>query len=295
MSLAKITLYGMYKYMQDHEDDLFDNLSVPTGMDAGKLIGRILYKGAEFGMLYGDPYFVQSLIGIWSETYEHTFERWVNALAIEYNPLENYNRTEEWQDAQTDNRSGSHTRSSVSAKQENEDVTRSDSSSTVDLHGGHAETTETGSNDTETDVRSASNSQETSSTENTVSAYDAATYQPANKADTDGSKQDTASTRTTTGGTASNTSESNDASRDESSRTGSSSDSTGRTGTERAEESGATSETGDRKAAHAGHLYGNIGVTTSQQMLKEEWEVAKLNIYDEAADLFLQEFCIYVY
>ena len=42
-------------------------------------------------------------------------------------------------------------------------------------------------------------------------------------------------------------------------------------------------------------VYGNIGVMTTQSMLNEEFQVAKLNIYEEASDMFLSEFCIYLY
>ena len=52
---------------------------------------------------------------------------------------------------------------------------------------------------------------------------------------------------------------------------------------------------GNESGLRTGRAHGNIGVTTSQQMLQAEWDVAKLNIYEEAADLFLNEFCIYVY
>ena len=40
---------------------------------------------------------------------------------------------------------------------------------------------------------------------------------------------------------------------------------------------------------------GNIGVTTSQQMLKEEYEVAVINIYDMITTDFKRRFCILVY
>ena len=46
---------------------------------------------------------------------------------------------------------------------------------------------------------------------------------------------------------------------------------------------------------HNAHLYGNIGVTTSAQMLKEFLEVERWNIYEQIADLFIDEFCIMVY
>lgn len=46
---------------------------------------------------------------------------------------------------------------------------------------------------------------------------------------------------------------------------------------------------------HEGHLYGNIGVTTSQQMLRDELDIQLWNIYEHITDLFLNEFAIYVY
>lgn len=40
---------------------------------------------------------------------------------------------------------------------------------------------------------------------------------------------------------------------------------------------------------------GNIGVTTTQQMIKEEREVSNFNFYDYLADRFKEEFCIMIY
>ena len=79
MSTAKITLYGMYKWMQDSEDDLFLNLSVPALMDKSKLEATILSKGAEFEVLYGDPYFIKDMISVWSDRWYSTLDRWSKA------------------------------------------------------------------------------------------------------------------------------------------------------------------------------------------------------------------------
>ena len=47
---------------------------------------------------------------------------------------------------------------------------------------------------------------------------------------------------------------------------------------------------------HDGHLYGNIGVTTSQQMLDAEIKLrSQTNIYDIIAEIFMRDFCIYAY
>lgn len=52
----------------------------------------------------------------------------------------------------------------------------------------------------------------------------------------------------------------------------------------------------DETSKHDGHLYGNIGVTTSQQMLQAELDLrSKVNIYDVIAEMFYKEFCVYVY
>ena len=46
---------------------------------------------------------------------------------------------------------------------------------------------------------------------------------------------------------------------------------------------------------HEAHLYGNIGVTTSQQMLKDELDIVTWNLYEHISDIFIEEFCILVY
>ena len=66
-------------------------------------------------------------------------------------------------------------------------------------------------------------------------------------------------------------------------------------GNESLTSAGNDKESEQQSSIHTGRMHGNIGVTTSQQMLEAEWQVAKLNIYEEAADLFLTELCIYTY
>ena len=53
---------------------------------------------------------------------------------------------------------------------------------------------------------------------------------------------------------------------------------------------------GSDENEHRGRIHGNIGVTTSQQMLASEWnDVAPLNVYVTIADYFADEFCIQCY
>lgn len=50
------------------------------------------------------------------------------------------------------------------------------------------------------------------------------------------------------------------------------------------------------KLTHTGHLYGNIGVTTSQQMIAAEMDMRlKYNWYDTYAQMFTRELCVGIY
>ena len=49
------------------------------------------------------------------------------------------------------------------------------------------------------------------------------------------------------------------------------------------------------KGTHKGRAWGNIGVTTSQQMLTQEREVANFNIYQIIIDDFKDRFCLQLY
>jgi hypothetical protein len=44
-----------------------------------------------------------------------------------------------------------------------------------------------------------------------------------------------------------------------------------------------------------GHIHGNIGVTTSQQMIQQEREVAALNVADLIVQEFKQRFLLMIY
>ena len=223
MATAKLTLIGLHQWMMANNDDLFKNLSVPAGIDRNKVINTILMNGAEFEVLYADPDFMQFLIGPWSDKWMHTMERWQKALSIDYNPLENYDRMEDW----TDERKASDLKMDQILDNTFTDAVSSSSGS--------------GSN------------------EGKRAAYDSSTYENVDKAET--------------------------ASEGTNSSTGQEMKS--------ANQTGMTDHSEDTK--RTGRAHGNIGVTTSQQMLESEIEIARFNLYDEISNLFLSEFCVYTY
>ena len=95
MSMATLSILGMYKY----KDGLFNKLNLPNGISKSDVINQILLDSSSFEVLYSDFDFMQDAIGLWSNTWYRTFEKWVKALSIEYAPLENYDRIEEWSDS----------------------------------------------------------------------------------------------------------------------------------------------------------------------------------------------------
>ena len=203
MAIAKITLFGMYKWMQLNDDDLFNGLTVPTGINKQTLVNTILSNGGEFETLYADADFMKDQIGLWSDKWQNTMKKWAEALAIEYNPLENYDRMEEWADNKLE----------------------------------HAIASD------------ASNQSGSGNVTNKKSAYDSTEYQNHDKADSSSSGTNNATTNTVAQGS----------------------------------------------STHGGRTHGNIGVTTSQQMLQAELDVVRFNLYNEIADVFLTELCIYTY
>lgn len=251
MSKAKITLIGMYQWMHDNNDDLFANLSTPTGIDKDKLVSTILMNGAEFEVLYADADYFKFLIGVWSDKWQRTMEKWIAALSINYNPLENYDRMEDWQD--TTNRMNS----SLNSNSHNDGSTKVETIGRKEIAMGNDISKATGDG---TNV-------------NEVSACDSSTFVNHDK-------------------TTSNTSGTNNAS--------SVTDASGKTDSVLIDQaSGSSDDTGTNvgleDAKRTGRAHGNIGVTTSQQMLEAELDISKFNLYDEISNLFLTEFVVYTY
>lgn len=51
----------------------------------------------------------------------------------------------------------------------------------------------------------------------------------------------------------------------------------------------------DGNLEHTAHLYGNIGVTTTMQMIREQREIVEFNVYQKIIDDFKHRFCILIY
>lgn len=263
MAAAKLTLIGMNKFLQMQNDDLFVNLTLPTGIDKDTLTDNILLRGSDFEVLYSDPYFVQDAIGLWSRKWQRTFEKWVEALSLEYNPLENYDRIEDWTDQNYHTSNTSARRDSGNTRTfDNQDQRTLDTENKLTLDSENKRTVDL-----------------TDETEEQVSAYDSSNYQPSGKtiADHDGTD-----TMNNTG-----TETTNNTGTDTMNYTGTITDEYG--------EGSSGQENGNSTNTHGGRIHGNIGVTSSVQLLTEQLQISEWNMYEHITDLFLSEFVIPIY
>lgn len=227
MSQYKITLNGLESYMTATGDSLFKDISLPSGIDKEVFIYTILTKANEMEVLYSDPFYLKDSITLWGRKWYRTFDKWVKALDIKYDPLYNFDRYEEYTD---------------------------------DHEGSGAESRNgSGSNTSKTEAEGSSGDDTTTTGE--TSAYNSSDYQPTDKSTTE--------TDVTTESSSETTGSYNDKSD--------------------------LNKEDKYKNVHSGHLYGNIGVTTSQQMLESELNIAEWNLYEHIADIFLKEFIILVY
>lgn len=185
---ATISILGLF----DYDNTIFDNLVLPDGLDTGIAVTSILSECADLEVMYSDPEWMKSLIGLWSERECPVWERIYKAITTEYNPLDNYNRHEDWN--QTDTGSGSGTGSSTNT--------------------------------------------------NKVVGYNASTF----------------------------------------------------TNHDQDEAYSSVSNSSSLQTYHTAHMYGNIGVTTSQEMLNQELDLAhRTDIYLYIVESFKNRFCLLVY
>lgn len=90
----QLTLLGLYNW----DESILDGLTLPDGIDRETLKTNLLAETAELELLYQDPNIMKVLITAWARSMQRPWERMLLALNEEYNPLHNYDRTEEWED-----------------------------------------------------------------------------------------------------------------------------------------------------------------------------------------------------
>lgn len=213
---ATLSLLGLYRW----DPTILDDLHIPAGVNRDSLESELLLQCAEVEVIYPDPKTLKMAIDLWSVSMLPIWEKMYATTVLQYDPISNYDRHEEWTDSRETSGSASSTMNS--------------STSTTD-NGTTGSTT--------TNSRTGMN-------------VDAG-MQPA-----------TSST--------------------ESGTTGSTSSGTG-TG------SNSGTSSGTEESAHKGRMWGNIGVTSSQELIEAERKVAEFNLVQKIVYDFQARFCIMIY
>lgn len=241
--MATLPLIGMYNY----DPHIFDGLTFPEGIDKDTAVNEILTRSGDFEILYPDSTFLTAMITHWGQKHYRTFDKWLAALAIEYNPLDNYDRHEETSD-ETYRNSGYKTSADYTDKR------------TANLE----------------DKRTANLDDTTQQTVDGTVQHDVAAYDSGTAVLESKDTSNAGTSKVTQSGT----------------------DTYNHTGTDETRRAGTLSDTNGNESeafTHTSHLFGNIGITSSQQLLQSELDVQRFNIYSNIADLFIDEFCIPVY
>ena len=212
--MSLLTVEGLYNY----DNTLFDGFNVPEGLVKQIAIDTILMRTRELEILYPDFTYMKNRITIWSNKYQINWKKLYDTTVLEYNPIENYDRMEDWTD--------------------------------IDI--------EKGSNFRSNDINN--------TVGNVITESGSITEQ--NTAFNDGLKDH--AKNITSNNTTNNV-------------------------TEYTQENGQDSSQRDLKHTKIGRAHGNIGVTTSQQMIQSERDLVVFNLYDVIAESFVENFCLMVY
>ena len=280
------SLMGFERYMNRQNKSMFDDIVLPEGIDKSALVNTILVESGDFEVLYTNPEFMHLYIKNWFLRKNKTFEHWVAATNTVYNPLENYDRIEDYED----NTTGSF--NNTSSNNSNSSFSNAINSTTEGKFNNTGSTngTDTRNTTVNSDVNDSMGAQ-SSTDERKVSAFDSSDYSPKDKTDTNNAAYtDTHTTESATNDSLTSANSSSD------SGTNSNKTNTGASGSNETIESGNTSGSNTNKNTHSGRVHGNVGVTTSQQMLDAEMKLwASIDVYKSIADLFVTDFCIMIY
>lgn len=91
---ATLTILGLYNY----NDTIFDKMQLPEGVGAENVISNLLMELAELEVIYPSWITMQRAIADWSKSRVKSWGRMLQALNADYDPIENYDRREEWTD-----------------------------------------------------------------------------------------------------------------------------------------------------------------------------------------------------
>ena len=93
--MSRITLWGFYNYT---DKELFKDIRLPEAINKEELVNLIMIECGDLFPYYQQPTYLKMQIDNFFNRKYANFEKMAAALSIEYNPIENYDRMEDWTD-----------------------------------------------------------------------------------------------------------------------------------------------------------------------------------------------------
>lgn len=283
---------------------LLDVVSVPAPLSKELTQSAIMIRCGLLTPVYSEPETMKAALDFWFRSHQWNIEHLLAIVQAEYSPIENTDRYDDWTRKIDTDKTGSSQNARVDTGTYSDSTTGRTDTETSGTTSGSKETvtdrdttlnrTENGSTSGETDTTAGS------TTEHTVSAYNTSTYQADSKdtASSTGHEESTGTSNMTIAETGTDDSTVTETDSGTSSGTGSEERTQAGSGQHNnsVTDTGSTAGTEDTTETYTQHLHGNIGVTTNQQMITEEYELMKVfNIYDQIAAMIESEFFLGVY
>lgn len=296
---------GLYQWDQT----IFDLMQIPSALDKPTLVDNLLAETAELEVLYPNPVVLKNLVGVWSAKQIDIWNRLYATTQYEYNPIENYNRYETGSDSGTGRTTHSGT----------------DTTTETTTHGGTDGRTEAittggkdtldmsrrdGGTETENTTSSVEQGGQDEVTGNDVKGHWIAGFDSQPSGQSDGlvkqtrdeddahtlteygkTEDGTGSKTTTFGKTETNKDETTYGRTENVQETKTYGETVNKSGGLTHGEQVATTNEGE----HELHAHGNIGVTTTQKLIREQRDIDLFNLYDIIIEDFKMRFCILIY
>lgn len=93
----RFTLYAM----QQHKPEILSGITVPEGINKDALINAIMRRSGDLFPRVQNPDQLSLSVHYWFDVMSYNISRMLLALNEEYNPIENYDRKEDWTDDRT--------------------------------------------------------------------------------------------------------------------------------------------------------------------------------------------------
>lgn len=269
--VATMSILGLLNY----DRELLDTFQVPEGINAEHVKNLIYAECADMEIRFPNPRIFKIMFLSWNEVQLPVWEELMRTVVYDYNPIHNYDRFEEWEGDVNSSTTGESGRKNT--RTENGTRDRNGESE----HGVKSESSNQETEKLNNTVTNTNNN----TTDNQVTGFNGGALVTHDKNIVNGGASDkTVGDRSNSGSVDSSLNEDSNFTENEK---------YGNNVTDN--ETSNNTESNKTTQTHKAHFYGNIGVTTSQQMLEAQREVVRFRVEHEIVKDFRDYFCLDVY